>query len=313
MNQSAQLKKAPLAQRVASVDDSLATKLSEPANDARPKHAFPAFVLTDETRAKLAAEGARIDSAALRPLPAYTIERLRWMGGVLVSAWADQDALALVAVGGGKPVSVAELHDFGHRLAYALETVCGGVNIGSNVTAVTPGRTDEAVRDAMRAAQVKLCDAIPVWFEGKTGEDVARAKRKVSEVKRATANKRVAENTVKVLSVVDEHAELEAWLRTLPLGEGAALDTLRETHPDHVRRESIAAHEKTAKPGADASLRAWALLAAPLRRILVAGRYLTKGRPDRKGAYAAFSQPRKPRPRKVKVVAPVTAPVHTPA
>lgn len=306
MNHAAQLKKDAHNQRAAQADDAVATKGAEPANDARPTREFPSFVLTDKTRAKLAAEGARINTVTLRPLPARAPERLRWMGGILVSAWADQDELARVAIGGGKPVTVTELEDFGYRLAGAFEAICGG----ANVTTPTPKRTDEEVRVTLRAAQVKLCDAIPLWFEGKVGEAVDRSRRKLTSVKRATANKRVTENTVKVLAVIDEHAGLEAWLRTLPLGEGDALNALRENHPDHVRRESIAAHEKAAKPGDDAPMRAWALLGAPLRRILLAGRYLTKGRPDRKGAYAAFSQPRRPRARKAK---PVTPPSPTPA
>jgi hypothetical protein len=273
-----------------------------PANDAHASDPLPRFILTDARRAELAAEAARLPENVVKPLPAYLDARLRWMGGLLATAWTDQRELGLVPLGGGSPVTRAELLAFGDRLAYARESV-----VGRSVTTVLDlsSLSDAALRRVARDAQQTLCRALPVWFFGKDDPATRSAHAVVREVAAARAGKHVTPNTLKLLKVVDRDARIEPWLRALPRGEGDALDTLRAEHPEWVRREQLAT-SKTQRPAPvdDRVLRAWALLGETLGRILQAGRYLTRSRSDRPRAYRAFARPAATRTRTPKKAPP---------
>lgn len=65
-----------------------------PANDAHAHDPLPTCALTDARRAELAAEAARVPAPKVKPLPAHLDERLRWLGGILATAWTDQADLA---------------------------------------------------------------------------------------------------------------------------------------------------------------------------------------------------------------------------
>lgn len=303
MSTAAQLKTDAMS-RSPQTQKALQPRVAPPANDTRTVRELPQFALTEKSRAKFDAAAARINPSRLKPLPPYASDRLRWMGGILASAWVDQHSLAGVSIGGGAAVSVAELEDFGHCIAYVREVI----GASGLVVATTVALSDEDLKRRTREAQVKLCGAIPLWLEGKDGAAVSQARRTVRSVMGARAEKHLSQNTVKLLSVIDEHAGLEVWLRTLPREEGASHDDLRTLHPELVRREQLSTRERHEGREDDTrSERAWALLGPSLRRILLAGRYLTKGRADRAGAYPGFARPKvtKPRAKKVAPVQPV--------
>jgi hypothetical protein len=269
-----------------------------PANDADADDPLPTCTLTDARRAELAAEAARLPANTVKALPAYLDERLRWMGGLLATAWTDQADLALVPLGGGSPVTRAELVAFGERIAYARETVVGrAVTTASDLSKLS----DTELRRVARAAQKTLCNALPVWFFGKEAEAVTNAREVIRAVDTAGAGKHVTSNTVKLLKVVDSDPRIEPWLRGLPRGEGDALDVLRAEHPEWVRREQLAASPQSKPdPTDDRAARAWALVTEVIERVLQAGRYLTRARTDRARAYRAFARPTPTRKRVAK-------------
>jgi hypothetical protein len=273
-----------------------------PANDAHAHDPLPTCALTDARRAELAAEAARVPAPKVKPLPAHLDERLRWLGGILATAWTDQADLARVPLGGESPVTRAELVTFGERIAYAREAVVGrAIASPTDLSKLS----DTELRRVTRAAQKTLCHALPVWFFGKEAEAVTNARAVLREVDTAKAGKHVTSNTVKLLKVVDGDARIEPWLRGLPRGEGDALDTLRAEHPEWVRREQLAASPQSkSAPVDDRAARAWALVTETLERILQAGRYLTRARTDRARAYRGFARPAATRKRVAKKSAP---------
>ena len=262
---------------------------AKPANDARAEDPLPQFVLTDAKRAELDAQAARVPSSEVAPLPPYVEGRLRWMGGILATAWSDQDALSLVPLSGSNPVTRDEIIEFGYRIEYARDLTIGRSLVSSNPLA---SLSDAALRGVSRSAQKVLCNALPVWFYGRQGAAAEHARKVIREINEAELSRDVTPNTVKLLAIIDGDAGIEPWLRALPRGEASALNTLRAEHPEWVRREQLAARGKdTPRAVDDRALRAWALLAAPLDRILQAGRYLTHGRGERSRAYRAFPRP----------------------
>lgn len=275
---------------------------AKPANDARAEDPLPQFVLTDAKRAELDAQAARVPSSEVAPLPPYVEGRLRWMGGILATAWSDQDAMGLVPLSGSSPVTRDEIADFGCRIEYARE-----LTMGREITSPNPlaSLSDVALRNLSRGAQKTLCNALPVWFYDRPGKAAEHSRKVIREIREAELSRDVTPNTVKLLAIIDGDAGIEPWLRALPRGEGDALDTLRAEHPEWVRREQLAT-SKTQRPAPvdDRVLRAWALLGETLGRILQAGRYLTRSRSDRPRAYRAFARPAATRTRTPKKAPP---------
>mgnify|MGYP000874505362 CR=1 FL=1 len=112
-----------------------------------------------------------------------------------------------------------------------------------------------------------------------------------------------------LLLALCERSAVEAWLRTLPRGEGHALDRLRVLQVEGCRRDRTRKGNARELRDAELVARLWALAQPTLRRLLRGGHYLTEGTPAQGRAYNAFPSTRaakKPAPAQPVDGAPVT-------
>lgn len=277
----------------------------QPANDAeRGDGTAPTFVLTEAQRAHYRKLAAGVRAEDLKRVPLWAESHLAWMDAVLASAMKDRAELAKVSLG-GVAVTDAMLEDFGLRVEFAREALADAAvpDATAAPTAVdapkAPRRmTDDALAAEMRGCQTALCDALVPWCEFSTADAavVAQQKAAVKSVRRAGAKKSLMANN-QLLFKLFRDTTLVTWLRGLPKGEGAALARLTALHREWMRRRKGGTRDvDTSAAQHDLMVRAYALAKQPVARIVAAGRYLIKGRPEREGDYAGFRRPaaRKP-------------------
>ncbi len=288
-----------------------------PANDApavvSASLVIRTYALTDahRTRCRTAARALPASALGDGTLPPHLDARLDWMDATLNAAWRDRDALSRVALE-GTPLSVADIDDLGVAVLFARECVLRArvvaptvVHIGAVDNAQVEQLSDAQLSDeAARTARV-VCDALVTRVRlGAVSKEVVRVQRPLVKKVREARTGRSRRHAFDALVAFCAESDRERWLRAQCLGEGAALDRLRDVQREWGRRirrdEAAPKSERT-----ELAVRAFALATKGVQRLAVIGRYLTQRDPERRGEYAAF---RPPVSRRAKKKAPVTDP-----
>lgn len=202
------------------------------ANDAAGQHgdAVPRYVVPAGIAAEFLREAMALDPAGVAALPYDADAQVSWMERIEGSAWADRGDIVVVTAHDTLPVTVEGINRFGLRVE-CVRGLLATRNVSAAITAdsVASMPTD-ALEARITAHQKTLHRAFMYRFRG----DAAQRKR-LREAQLAPAAARVSSRS-RLLLTLAEPAEANAWLRTLPRGEGAALDALHVMHPEWVAR-----------------------------------------------------------------------------
>ncbi len=244
----------------------------------------PHYVVTAELAAAFLRDAMTFPAEAVEALPSDAPERLAWMEQIQGAAWRDQAEIALVHGLGEQPVTLAGINDFGARIEWVrgltVATV-GAVGVNAESFATMP---IDALRARIEECHSTLHRGLCMVFRA-----APEHRAKLIAAKRARSLPRFTARSALILAL-GELPEVEALLRRMPRGEGAALDTLRLAHPVWLRRRK-AGETPLGGQTSDLAARTYMTLRPMRERILEAGRYLTQGRPDRKGDYAGYQRP----------------------
>jgi hypothetical protein len=266
------------------------------ANDVGP---VPQYTVSTAAVAKLHGEAMALDPSAVKPLPRKVDEYLTWAEQIQGRAWRDQKILARVAVG-GRPVTRAEIDALGVGIEWARAIVAderAGVVTPEGAAAMPTPKLAAQLEEHQRLVHNGLMLAFK--------NDPAK-RRELGEAARVTSKaKRSARSALLLMHVA--RPGIEAELRALPCGEGAAIDALRVLHPEWAARLKNDANEREQSVVTLAE-RAVALLRPMLDRVLWAGRYLAKSMPGHEGTYPGFRVGPKRRAKKPQPPKPPAAP-----
>ncbi len=278
-----------------------------PANDAPSGRTY---ALTDAFRDRCRAAARAVPASALGDgsLPPHLDARFDWMDATINAAWRDRAQLSRVALD-GTTISEATIDEIGVAVLFARECVLQARVEAPSVVFVARapvGQLSEAQLsdEAARAAQI-VCDALVARVNvGGVSEERVRVQRPIVRSVREARSARGRRQAFEALIAYCAEGDCEAWLRAQCLGEGAALDRLRDAQREWGRRVRTGAADSNSARH-ELAVRAVAVAQQGVQRIAVSGRYLTQRDPERRGDYAAF---RAPTVRRAKAKAPVGDP-----
>lgn len=267
---------------------------NDPANDVFTPGSVPSYALTSTDRQRCMTLALALTKFSRRA-PTHMPQRFDWVGAIQARAWRDQAELARVSFGEA-PVTPDEIDDLGLRIEFAREVFAARGLVPERPAA--PAEADPtAMTDAQLAAecrrhQLTLCDPLVRRFrQSREPAAALRPRRKaVQSVVRGRGVRSLTSNNVTLFALCNDPA-VAGWLPTLLKGESRALARLRELHPEWVKRAGSVVR---AQGSSDLPQRAWALVMAPMPRILEGGRYLVKGDAQHANDYRGF-RPRKTR------------------
>lgn len=235
---------------------------------------------------------ASFDSAAralpeeiVRATPAYPRAWLQWAAGIAATAARDAATLVKVPLDGGA-LSSAEILELAPLVEYVRATK--GRLDAERAAPSGIDASESALLASVRADQRKIIRAFRTlrFRRNKVGLALIR-----SLVRGAPDDPQDAvQDSTGLLSLCNS-SDHEAWLASLPNGEGAAAQRLWDRHNDIVALAARSTLPAGAHDLRELTHRLWSLLRLRLERVLIAGRYLTAGTPSRRAEYRGFRRP----------------------